>query len=64
MISKRDSSDYKLLIALAHELTPNAVSAAIKACTTAFTICTQEIFLEPLESFIIMDQFKGLNNTA
>ena len=49
---------------LAQELTPNAVSAAIRACTMAFTICTQEIFLEPLESFIIMDQFKGLNITV
>ena len=29
---------------VAHELTPSAVSAAIKACTTAFTIWYHGIF--------------------
>lgn len=44
----------------AHELTPSAVRAAIKAWTTALKIETQEIFLEPsLKFFIIRNVFKS-----
>ena len=40
---------------LAQELTPRAVSAAMRACTTALRILIQEIFLElGLESKLLI----------